>query len=112
MIEWLRTKVAGRSYSEIAQSISGAIDIPLVIVWLLDMTWEHFAAADAKEMCLVQVMKNTELIETAEKTCERWLGMQDFGIPDPIILATWGFWVLLVAVYYHNRNKPYPWGPR
>lgn len=111
MIEWLRTKVQGRSYSEIARYISGKIDTPIIVVWILDMIWEHYAEIDAKEICLVQTMKNTEALEMAEKICERWLSMQDFGIWDPLLFAVWGFWLFLIVIYYHNRNKPYPLGP-
>ncbi len=111
MIEWIRSKVQGRSYSEIAKYLAGKIDMPIIVAWIADIAWESYAGREAMEMCLVQAMKNTKQLEMAEKICERWLGMQDFGIPDPIIWAVWGFWLFLIIVYYHNRNKPYPLGP-
>lgn len=111
MIEWIRTKIRGKSYAEIAGNIMNRINTPIILVWIGDMIWEHYAAIDAKELCLLQVMKNTDALETAEEVCKRWLGMQDFGIPDPIIWAVWGFWLLMIVIHYQFKNKPYPLGP-
>jgi hypothetical protein len=112
MIEWLRTKVAGRSYSEIAQAIAGKIDMPILIGWIADTIWESYRSNDLREACMKEIMEKRVAIEEATEGCDRLIDMQDFGIPDPLIIAVWSFWLFLIIIYYHNRNKPYPLGPR
>ena len=111
MIEWLRAKVRGRSYSEIAQSIAGKIDTPILVAWIADIAWESYRSDVLRKACMKEIMEKRVAIEEATEVCDRWINMQDFGIPDPLIIAVWSFWLFLIIIYYHNRNKPYPLGP-
>lgn len=112
MIEWIRTKVQGRSYSEIAQAIAGKIDMPILVAWIGDIMWESYRSNVLREECMRQITDKSLSIEEATEICDRWLEMQDLGIPDPILFAVWGFWLFLIVIYYHNRHKPYPLGPK
>ena len=111
MIEWIRAKVRGRSYSEIAQSIAGKIDMPILVAWIADFAWESYRSNVLLEECMRKITDKKLSLEEATEICNRWIDMQDFGIPDPLLIAVWSFWLFLIIIYYHYRHKPYPLGP-
>ncbi len=113
MINWLRTKVQGLSYSEIAQYIMNQLNVPLIVAWILDAIYSSYAEGDARESCMAEQAKLIKNPQTAEieDLCNKWAAMQDFLIPDPILWTAWVVWVLMVVIHYQCRKKPYPLGP-